>query len=228
MEGSFLFDKYPKEPGFLYKTIAPKNRPEEMEIVNMALTRKLLKALGIEDDKIEQIIEAHTSTVDGLTEERDRYKKDAEALPGVRADLKKAQDDLATANADGGWKAKHDSVKKEFDDYKADQKSKETKAAKTTAYRDLVKAAGIGEKYIDKVLKLCDVDAAELEDGKIKGADAITESIKKEFDVFVTVETTKGADTSNPQTGGSGGDDDYTKYESMSMEDYIKSRTPNT
>ena len=29
----------------------------------MALTRKMLKAMGIEDDKIDQIIEAHSETM---------------------------------------------------------------------------------------------------------------------------------------------------------------------
>ena len=35
----------------------------------MALTRKMLKALDIEGDKADQIIEAHTDTVDGLKEQ---------------------------------------------------------------------------------------------------------------------------------------------------------------
>jgi hypothetical protein len=35
----------------------------------MALTRKMLKAMGIEEEKIEQIIEAHAETVDGLKED---------------------------------------------------------------------------------------------------------------------------------------------------------------
>ena len=43
----------------------------------MALTRKMLKAMGIEDEKIDQIIEAHTETVDALKVERDQYKEDA-------------------------------------------------------------------------------------------------------------------------------------------------------
>lgn len=194
----------------------------------MALTRKALKAMGLTDEQVDSIIEMHTETTDGLKEQMATYKKDAEALPGVRADLQKAQADLETANSDGGWKAKHDAVKKDFDDYKTAQEGKETKASKISAYRDLLKAAGIGEKYIDKVLRLCDVDSVELEDGKIKGAEALTETIKKDFDVFVTVEGTKGADTSNPQTGGGSGEEDYSKYESMSMEDYIASRKPKT
>ena len=39
----------------------------------MALTRKMLKAMGIEEDKIEQIIEAHSETVDSLKADRDSY-----------------------------------------------------------------------------------------------------------------------------------------------------------
>ena len=49
----------------------------------MALTRKMLKAMGIEDEKIDQIIEAHSETVDALKEQRDQYKADAEKLPEV-------------------------------------------------------------------------------------------------------------------------------------------------
>lgn len=41
---------------------------------NVALTRKMLKAMGIEDEKVEQIIEEHVESVDGLKAERDRYK----------------------------------------------------------------------------------------------------------------------------------------------------------
>ena len=50
----------------------------------MALTRKFLKALGIEDEKVDEIISAHTETVDALKAERDGYKADAEKLPGVQ------------------------------------------------------------------------------------------------------------------------------------------------
>ena len=44
----------------------------------MALTRKMLKAMGIEDEKIDQIIEEHVESIDGLKAERDRYKAGAE------------------------------------------------------------------------------------------------------------------------------------------------------
>jgi hypothetical protein len=53
----------------------------------MALTRKFLKAMGIEEEKIEQIIDAHTETVNALKEERDNFKADAEKLPNVQKQL---------------------------------------------------------------------------------------------------------------------------------------------
>ena len=46
----------------------------------MAFTRKMLKALGIEEDKIDQIMDAHVEVVDALKADRDTYKADAEKL----------------------------------------------------------------------------------------------------------------------------------------------------
>ena len=60
----------------------------------MAVTRKLLKALGIEDEKADQILEAHTETVNEIREERDRYKADAEQLPGVQQELAELKESL--------------------------------------------------------------------------------------------------------------------------------------
>ena len=59
----------------------------------MALTRKFLKALGLEDDKIEQIIEEHTTIADRMNAEIEKYKADAEVLPRVQRELEKAQAD---------------------------------------------------------------------------------------------------------------------------------------
>ena len=44
----------------------------------MALTRKFLRALGIEDDKVEEIIGAHLETVNPLKDERDNLKEQAD------------------------------------------------------------------------------------------------------------------------------------------------------
>lgn len=163
----------------------------------MSLTRKMLKAMGIEDEKIDQIIEAHGETVDALKEQRDEYKQSAEKLAGVQKELDKAKEDLEAAGKDA-YKVKYEALKEEFDAYKHDQTAKETRAAKETAYRELLKSAGIAEKRIDSVMKVSDIDGVELVDGKIKNADELTESVKTEWADFIPTTTTTGAMTSTP------------------------------
>jgi hypothetical protein len=65
----------------------------------MALTRKLLKGMGLTEEQMDTIIEAHTDTVDGLKSDLARYKADAEKLPGVQAELENLK-----AKGDDGWK----------------------------------------------------------------------------------------------------------------------------
>ena len=67
----------------------------------MSLTRKLLKGMGLTDEQVDTIIEAHTDTVDGLKADISKYKGDAEKLPTVQKEL----DDLKAAG-DGGWEEK--------------------------------------------------------------------------------------------------------------------------
>ena len=71
----------------------------------MALTRKLLKGMGLTDEQMDTIIEAHTDTVDGLKADVAKYKADAEALPEVQKQLEKAQSDLEAGKKDS-WKVK--------------------------------------------------------------------------------------------------------------------------
>ena len=79
----------------------------------MALTRKLLKGMGLTDEQVDTIIEAHTDTVDGLKADVSKYKTDAEKLSDVQKEL-----DELKAKGDDGWKEKHDKLKGEFDTYK--------------------------------------------------------------------------------------------------------------
>lgn len=51
----------------------------------------MLKAMGIEDEKVEQIIEEHVESVDALKAERDRYKAGAEEAEGLRRQLEEAK-----------------------------------------------------------------------------------------------------------------------------------------
>ena len=171
----------------------------------MALTRRALKAMGIDEEKIEEIIAMHTETVDGLKAEVKKYKSDAEALPEVQKQLDKAREDLESERKDS-WKVKYDAVKEEFDTYKNEQKQKESRAAKEKAYRELLKKAGISEKRLESVLRVSDIDSLKLdEEGRITDEKDRIASVKEEWADFIVSTTKKGAATANPpaNTGGS-------------------------
>ena len=170
----------------------------------MALTRKMLKAMGIEDEKIDQIIEAHTDVTDSLKADRDKYKADAEKL----ADVQKKYESLkqeADSREDDPYKEKYAKEHKAFEEFKATVKAEQTKASKTKAYKDLLKKAGVSDKRIDSILKVTALDEISLDDdGSIKDADKVVDSIKSEWADFIVSESTKGAGTENPPKNVSG------------------------
>lgn len=165
----------------------------------MAFTRKFLSALGIEADKVDEIIAAHTEVTDALKAERDQYRADAEKLAGVQTEL----DDLkAQAAKDGGknpFEVKYNAIKEEFENFKADLAAKESKAAKADAYKALLKEAGVSEKRIEAVLKVSDIDGVKLDkDGQIEGKGDLMKSIKAEWADFIPTSQTVGAQTAHP------------------------------
>ena len=166
----------------------------------MGFTRKMLKAMGIEDEKIDQIIDAHSETVDALKADRDAYKEDAAKLAAVQKEL-----DELKAKGDDGYKAKYEAEKAAHDALKADVAAKETKKAKTDAYRELLKGANIDEKRIATILRAeaPTIDKIELDaDGKIKNAEQYTESIKSDWADFVVTQSAKGTNTATPPANG--------------------------
>ena len=81
----------------------------------MALTRKLLRSMGIEDEKIDQIIDAHTETVNALKDERDEFKDATDRLEKAEAEL----EELKAKPADG-YKEKFEKEHADFEAFKAD------------------------------------------------------------------------------------------------------------
>lgn len=184
----------------------------------MALTRKMLKAMGIEDEQIDQIVEAHSETVSALKDQIEQYKGDAEKLPALQTELAEAKAAAEKSGKDP-FKVKYEALKDEFDSYKAEQIAKETRAAKETAYRALLKEIGVSDKRLDSVLKVSDVDGVELDDkGEIKNAKELTESIKAEWSDFIVKTDKTGADTPTPPENGGAG---MTKDEIFKIKDPV-------
>lgn len=163
----------------------------------MAFTREFIRKAAKESG-----VELPKELEDALVQEhlsaRDAYAK-AQVDSALEANKPEAPPKVKDSE-------EYKTLKKQFDDYKAEQEGKETKAAKEKAYRALLQEAGVSEKRLESVLKVSDVDSVELDEkGAIKGADKLTESIKSEWADFITTTETRGASTSNPPANNNGG-----------------------
>jgi hypothetical protein len=159
-----------------------------------------MKNLGLTDEQVDTIIEAHTETVDALKKERDGYKADAEKLPDV-------QKELDGLKAGGDYKAKYEKEHKDFEDYKASVTAKETRAAKEAAVRAYLTSKNITGGNLDIAIRGmgAEIDAAELDGEKIKDTAAIDALIGGTFKGLVVKTGTTGASTPNPNTNAGGG-----------------------
>lgn len=135
------------------------------------MSRKWLEALGLEADKIDVIVEAHSGIIQAVKDERDAAVKAREEVTEELNKIDRTKD----------WKKLYE------DELVANNKRNE-RAAKETALRDAYKQAGIPEKYHGRLLKIADYDAIELgEDGKAKNTDTLVNNAKSEYSDFIPV-----------------------------------------
>lgn len=176
----------------------------------MALSRKYLQGMGLNEDQINAIIEANEETITGLKAEIEKHQKASESSEKSLAKVQKELDEMKKEAEEGAsknpYKVKYEAIKEEFETFKTDISAKETKANKKEAYKALLKECGVSDKRIDTVLRCSDsvIDGLELEDGNIKGASDLKKSIKEEWADFIPTEGAQGARTSTPpaNTGG--------------------------
>jgi hypothetical protein len=132
------------------------------------------------DDKAKAILDA-------LHKETDELKDQLDAEKTARTQAEKDRD-----AANGGKQA----AEKALTDYKAH-------AAKEAKFRELLKSAGVLDKYADRVVRLSgeDIDKLELDDrGEVKDAKKHADSLKADWSDFVGTTTTTGAKVDTPLT----------------------------
>ena len=139
----------------------------------------MLKAMGIEDEKIDQIIDEHAESVNALKAQRDEFKEAAD---------------------------KADGYKKELDALKAKGEGADEYEEKRSLYRELLKSAGVDPKRIETVLKVSDLENVTVKDGAIEDVDKLTEGIKADWADFIATTTVEGADVAHAPKGEGGKD----------------------
>lgn len=164
----------------------------------MSITRKLLKGMGLTDEQVDTIIEAHTETVDGLKADVSRYKDDAGKLAGVQKEL----DDLKAAG-DGGYKSKYEKEHSDFEAFKSNITAKETKAAKEKAVRAFFESKNITGANLDLAMRGCgeEMAALELDGDKIKDTKGLDALLSGAYKGLVSTMQQQGANPANPPAG---------------------------
>lgn len=155
----------------------------------MALTRKFLKALGVSEEAIEEIITAHTDVTDDLKTQlktAQDAQKQLDDVTAERDDLQKKLNDPEQANRVA-----------ELEKQIAEYQKRETTAQKRTALTALLEKIGIDKRGFARVLAATDLDGVEMDGESIKDADKLAESLKTEWSDLLTE---PGATGKPPQT----------------------------
>ena len=165
----------------------------------MALTRKYLKSIGLNEDQIEGVIEEHTSVTNDLKETIKTLQADADKLPIVQKEL----DDLKAAG-DGGYKEKYEAEAKAYKEYKQQVESEKETARTDADVLALCKEAGIArESSLRLIVK--DFDRSKIErdkHGKITNRAALIKAVKTDYADFVATSGNQGTPPATPPSGG--------------------------
>lgn len=193
----------------------------------MALTRKMLRAMGIEDEKADEIIEAHAETVDALKQKAADAGRGGEEAEGLRKQVEQLKADLAKAQENGdpdGFKSKYEEEHKAFEDYKAQVAAKDADRTKRSLYRKLLAKAGVDPKRLDAVMRVADLSKVEVKDGAIQGADELEKGIKSDWADFIPTTSTQGAEPATPPKDGAEPEPDLSKMTASQYIDWKHSR----
>lgn len=146
----------------------------------MALTRKFLKALNVEDAAIEEIITAHTEVLEAVKSERDEERKKAARADELKAELDALKKDIGDKYVE---KATYDKAVKDLADFKADVDSKAKASAIDKAVRAHLTANKItGNNQDIAVMAMAEMmKTLELDGEKIKDTKALDELIGGKF-----------------------------------------------
>ena len=158
----------------------------------MALERKDLR--GILEDETVDVSGKMKKILDMLHTETDALQNQLDDAEAATAKAEKERDAAANGKT---------ITEKALTDYKAQQTQRDANAAKEAKFRELLKSAGVLDKYADRVVRLSgeDIDKLELDDkGEVKDAKKHADSLKNDWGDFVATTTTTGAKVDTPPT----------------------------
>ena len=159
------------------------------------ISRSLLASMNLTEEQQKTIIDANAETLKEIREERDRYKADAEKLPGVQKQL----DDLkAEIPAKYVSKEDHEKTVTEYQQYKADVDAEKSRAAREKAAREYYESKGIKGADLSIAMRGSSAEVAALKlkaDGTIEDTATLDALVQGDFSRLVGTAETRTVDT---------------------------------
>lgn len=159
----------------------------------MALTRSMLTGMGLTEEQVGAIIEAHSETVNALKEQRDNYKHDSERADELAKELETLKS--------GDWQTKYNEVNKSFERYKKDVETKARAAKAKELYLELLKESGVTEDKVvlNSICNATDFGSMSInENGELENKEAVLEEINNKWSGFYAQDKVKGAEVQTP------------------------------
>lgn len=159
--------------------------------------------MGLTDEQVETIIEAHTDVVDGLKDEINNNKDAVKRL----AEITKERDELK-AQGDDGYKEKYDKEHSDFEKFKAEIAAKETRESKGKAFLSILNLANIkganAEFVMDSKTAEKMIDELEIKDGKVVNQEDVVKAVAEKWGNYAERKGIINAPVPNPpiNTGG--------------------------
>lgn len=189
----------------------------------MSLQRSTLKALGLNEDQINSVVEGHSETVSALNAKIAQLEKEAEekdqkikAASGLQAQLDKANETISkleksvenaeNAKATAETKLTEETQKskkleEELNGMKETAKKEAETAKKKEAFASFVGKLGLSEKGRALLLKHTSLDAVKFtDDGQVADDDgSLKKSLLDDWGDYITTKEEKGANVDNPK-----------------------------
>lgn len=168
----------------------------------MSLTRKYLEGMGLTEEQVSAICEEHQNTLKSIKSENAELKEKVEEFDNLQKEnekLKKNLDELGSNE----WEEKFNKEHKAFEDFKKNIEAEKETGKVKEAYKELLKAEGVGEKHIKSILGVTSFDGMKLDkDGNLESIDDLKKGIEDKWSGFKTETRTEGSKAGNPPTGG--------------------------
>ena len=151
---------------------------------------------NIPSSAVGKIVSAISGAVGREFVARDRYNAKLDEISQLEQDKAAAEDSATKA---GNWEKKYNTLKEQFDAFKADTDAKEKLSSVKAAYRKLLEESSIDSKRLDTIIRATVFDGMMLgEDGKLENADALKKKIESDWADFKVTTGTRGANVENP------------------------------